>query len=231
MIDNEYTVIIILIGFFIIVYVVFSNKNNRKYKVYKTKNYDIKKSIDIKEKKISSLQKNNFNINIIKTVKKNNLKEEVLFAEKKQKQMTLALGSEEEKQYIIINSITKKFYTIKDIYNFMDDKNIFLNESGFFDKYHIYKHNRCIKYSITNISNPGYLDKDKIVNLKIKGLSFIMQLPINIDPVITFDEMVSDAKIFVKKYGGELYDQEKKPLTKKTLINLKKTVEIYKNEY
>ena len=48
MIDNEYTVIIVLIGFFIIVYIIFSNKNNRKYKVYKTKNYDIKKSIDIK---------------------------------------------------------------------------------------------------------------------------------------------------------------------------------------
>ena len=231
MIDNEYTVIIVLIGFFIIVYIIFSNKNNRKYKVYKTKNYDIKKSIDIKEKKISNPQKNNIDISIINTVKKNNLKEEVLFAEKKQKQMTLSLGFEKESQYIIVNSIAKKFYTIRDIYNFMDDKNIFLNENGFFNKYHIYKHNRCIKYSITNVSNPGYLDKDKIGNLKIKGLSFIMQLPINIDPMIAFNEMMSDAKIFIKKYGGELYDSERKPLSKKTLKNLKKTLEIYKNEY
>ena len=73
MIDNEYTVIIVLIGFFIIVYIIFSNKNNRKYKVYKTKNYDIKKSIDIKEKKISNPQKNNIDISIINTAKQNNL--------------------------------------------------------------------------------------------------------------------------------------------------------------
>ena len=230
MIDNEYTVIIVLIGFFIIVYIIFSNKNNRKYKVYKTINYDIKKSINIKETKISNPQKNNIEISILNTERKNS-KAEVLFSKKKQKQMTLSLGFEKESQYIIVNSIAKKFYTIKDIYNFMDDKNIFLNENGFFDKYHIYKHNRCVKFSITNVSNPGYLDKDKIGNLKIKGLSFIMKLPIKIDPMVTFNEMMNDAKIFIKKYGGELYDLDRKPLSKKTLKNLKKTVEIYKNDH
>ena len=47
MYDNEFRLIILLLGFFIILYIVFSTKNNRKYKVYKTRNYDIKKPIEV----------------------------------------------------------------------------------------------------------------------------------------------------------------------------------------
>ena len=60
MYDNKYSVIIVLIGLFIIVYIIFSSKNNRKYKVYKTKNYDIKKSINIKENIIADPKKIDF---------------------------------------------------------------------------------------------------------------------------------------------------------------------------
>ena len=45
---NEFRIIIILVGFFIILYILISNKNNRKYKVYKTKRHDFEKSITIK---------------------------------------------------------------------------------------------------------------------------------------------------------------------------------------
>ena len=230
MYDNEYSIIIVLIGFFIIVYIIFSNKNNRKYKVYKTKNYDIKKSINIKENIITGSKKN-IEISILDTKNKNNQIEKILFYEKKQKQMSLSLGFEEEKKYIVVNSIAEKYYTIKDIYDYMDNKNIFLNDIGFFNKYHIYKHTKCIKYSVTNIANPGFLDKDKVGNLKIKGLSFIMQLPMKIDPMNTFNEMIGDAKLFRKKYGGKIYDSDKELLSKKTIKNLKNIVEIYKNEY
>ena len=136
MYDNKYSVIIVLIGLFIIVYIIFSSKNNRKYKVYKTKNYDIKKSINIKENIITDPKKN-IEISILGKKNKNNQKEEILFSEKKQKQMSLSLGFEKEKKYIVVNSISEKYYTIKDIYNFMDNKNIFLNDIGFFNKYHI----------------------------------------------------------------------------------------------
>ena len=230
MYDNKYSVIIVLIGFFIIVYIIFSSKNNRKYKVYKTKNYDIKKSINIKENKITDSKKN-IEISILDTKNKNNQTDKILFPEKKQKQMSLSLGFEEEKKYIVVNSIAEKYYTIKDIYDFMDNKNIFLNDIGFFNKYHINKHTKCIKYSVTNIANPGFLDKDKLGNLKIKGLSFIMQLPMKIDPMDSFNEMMSDVKLFRKKYGGKIYDSNKELLSKKTIKNLKNIVEIYKNEY
>ena len=230
MYDNKYSVIIVLIGLFIIVYIIFSSKNNRKYKVYKTKNYDIKKSINIKENIITDPKKN-IEISISDKKNINNQKKEILFSEKKQKQMSLSLGFEKEKKYIVVNSISEKYYTIKDIYNFMDNKNIFLNDIGFFNKYHIYKHTRCIKYSVTNIANPGFLDKDKVGNLKIKGLSFILQLPMKIDPLDSFNEMMLDVKLFRKKYGGKLYDANKELLSKKTIKNLKNIVEIYKNEY
>ena len=105
MYDNEYSVIIVLIGLFIIVYIIFSSKNNRKYKVYKTKNYDIKKSIYIKENKIPIPNKN-IEISISNAKSKSKQKKEILFSEKKQKQMSLALGFEEEKNYIIINLIS-----------------------------------------------------------------------------------------------------------------------------
>ena len=230
MYDNEYSIIIVLIGFFIIVYIIFSNKNNRKYKVYKTKNYDIKKSINIKEN-ITTGSKKNIEISILDTKNKNNQIEKILFPEKKQIQMSLSLGFEEEKKYIVVNSIAEKYYTIKDIYDYMDNKNIFLNDIGFFNKYHIYKHTKCIKYSVTNIANPGFLDKEKVGNFKIKGLSFIMQLPMKIDPMNTFNEMIGDAKLFRKKYGGKIYDSNKELLSKKNIKNLKNIVEIYKNEY
>ena len=145
--------------------------------------------------------------------------------------MSLSLGFEEEKKYIVVNSIAEKYYTIKDIYDYMDNKNIFLNDIGFFNKYHIYKHTKCIKYSVTNIANPGFLDKEKVGNFKIKGLSFIMQLPMKIDPMNTFNEMIGDAKLFRKKYGGKIYDSNKELFSKKNIKNLKNIVEIYKNEY
>ena len=231
MYDNEYSVIIVLIGFIIIVYFIFSNKNNRKYPVYKTKNYDIKKSININAnmdsvatKNISISVSNNNNNN-------NNLREEDLKSKKIQKQMSLPLNSNKEKTYIIINSIAKKYYTVKDIYTFMDKKNIFMNDFGYFNKYHVDRHTRIIKYSVVNVTNPGYLDKEKIDSLKIKGLSFFMQLPIETNPMETFNEMIGDAKLFTKKYDGILYDSKKILLSNKIIKNLKKSVETYNNEY
>ena len=47
MYENEFRVIILLIGILVIFYILFISKDKRKYKVYKTKNYDIKSSINI----------------------------------------------------------------------------------------------------------------------------------------------------------------------------------------
>jgi FtsZ-interacting cell division protein ZipA len=145
--------------------------------------------------------------------------------------MSLSLGANEEKKLIIINSIAKKYYNVKDIYFFMEENNIFINNSGYYEKFHINKHERFLKYSVTNISSPGYLNKENLTSPKIKGLSFFIQLPVKANSLNVFNEMVNDAKIFSKSYKCNLYNSDKELLSNKILKNLKNIAKSYKDEY
>ena len=230
MYENEFRLIILLIGFLVIIYIMFSGKSNRKYKVYKTKNYDIKNPIDIRsDHSLVSNKKVNIQLTTNKNVK--NLKKDILVTSNKTKQMSLSLGQNQEKTFIIINSIARNHYNIKDIQDFMDKKNIFLNNNGYYDKFYNDNRTRCVKYSVTNMINPGYLDKEKLEDLNIKGVSFFMQLPLPIDTLIAFDEMLNDAKAFTKKYKGSLHDSDKKKLDNKIIKNFKKIASSYNDEY
>ena len=62
MYDNEFRIIILLFGFLILIYIFFISKSNRKYKVYKTKNYDIKKPINILSNGLEQKKVNNIEI-------------------------------------------------------------------------------------------------------------------------------------------------------------------------
>ena len=230
MYDNEFRVIIILIGLFIIFYIFFISKNNRKYKVYKTKNYDIKKNIEIKTNNKSDIN-SNININLKTKNKNQSSVKDIKVSTNKPRQMSLSLGANEEKKLIIIHSIAKKYYNVKDIYFFMEENNIFINNSGYYEKFHINKHERFLKYSVTNISSPGYLNKENLTSPKIKGLSFFIQLPVKADSLNVFNEMVNDAKIFSKSYKGNLYNSDKELLSNKILKNLKNIAKSYKDEY
>ena len=118
MYENEFRLIILLIGFLVIIYIVFSGKSNRKYKVYKTKNYDIKNPIDIRsDHSLVSNKKVNIQLTTNKNVK--NLKKDILITSNKTKQMSLSLGQNQEKTFIIINSIARDHYNIKDIQDFI----------------------------------------------------------------------------------------------------------------
>ena len=220
MYDNEFRLAILLIGFFIIIYIVFLGKNNRKYKVYKTKNYDIKNPIDITTHNDPELNKN---IYIDLTSKKNSieLNRDINISTNKSKQMSLSLGDNKDKELIIIHSLAVDYYNIKDIYNFMEQKSIFMNENGYFDRYYVDKHTKCIMYSITNMFNPGYLDKNKLENPKIKGISFFIQLPTKIDSLNVFNEMFNDAKMISKKYKGNLHDAHQNKLNSRIIKNLR----------
>ena len=102
MYDNEFRVIIILIGLFIIFYIFFISKNNRKYKVYKTKNYDIKKNIEIKTNNKSDIN-SNININLKTKNKNQSSVKDIKVSNNKPRQMSLSLGANEEKKLIIIH--------------------------------------------------------------------------------------------------------------------------------
>ena len=228
--DNEFRIIILLFGFLILIYIFFISKSNRKYKVYKTKNYDVKKTINISINNKSRTEFKNIDI----STKKENLgekKKSIVISEVKPKQLNLSLADEENEEVIVIYSVAKKFYKISDIYNFMDGNNIFLNASGFFEKHHVDNQIRCAKYSVVNISNPGFLEKEKLGDSKIRGLGFFMQLPTKIDPLKVFNEMVNDAKIFTKKYKGTIFDRNKKRLDSNTIKNMKNFLDAYRNEY
>ena len=124
MYDNEFRLVILLVGFFIIFYIVFINKSNRKYKVYKTKNYDIKKPIEIRSHKEINPNKN-IDISLRSSINNNKANQEIPLSNTKPRQMSLSLGANETKSLLVIYSIAKNHYNIKDIYDYMDKKSIF----------------------------------------------------------------------------------------------------------
>ena len=230
MYDNEFRIIIILFGFLLLIYIFFISKSNRKYKLYKTKNYDIKKPINILSTNLEQKKVNNIEIFTSREIKSENDKK-ISVTNIKPKQLRLPLDNDGNKDIIVIYSVAKNFYKISDIYDFMDQNSIFLNDYGFFEKHHVDRKIRCIKYSIANLTNPGFLEKEKLRESKIKGLSFFIQFPTKIDSLKIFNEMVNDAKILSKKYKGTLCDSKHDKLNSKTLKTMKELAGSYSNEY
>jgi len=228
--ENEFRVTILLIGIFVIFYILFISKDKRKYKVYKTKNYDITSPINIVTNKKIAVKKN-IDINFKGKKIYNNTYPVIKISASKPRQIPLALGSNHEKQLIIVSSVAKDNYKIQDIDEFMEKKGFIMNNSGFYDKFHTEKHISHLKYSVTNIMNPGYLDKNKLENTRIKGICFFMQLPTYIDPLNIFNEMISDAKIFTNKNKGILYNSNKIILSNKLIKDLKSIVMSYRDEH
>ena len=230
MYENEFRVIILLIGILVIFYILFISKDKRKYKVYKAKNYVDKSPINIVTNK-KSLVKKNIDISIKSKKNSNNARHEIKILAHKPRQIPLVLGPNYEKKLIIISSVAKNNYQIQDIHEFMEKKGFIMNSSGFYDKFDTEKHISHLKYSVTNILNPGYLDESRLRNTRIKGISFFMQLPTNADPLDIFNEMISDAKIFTNKNKGILYNSSKIILNNKHIKDLKSIVMSYRDEH
>mgnify|MGYP000580761527 CR=1 FL=1 len=230
MYENEFRVVILLIGILVIFYILFISKDKRKYKVYKTKNYDIKSTINIVTNK-KVVTKKNIDISLgIKQIP-NNARNVIKISASKPRQMPLVLGRNHEKKLIIISSVAKNNYKIQDIHEFMEKKGFIMNSGGFYDKFHTEKHINYLKYSVTNIINPGYLDESRLKDARIKGICFFMQLPANTDPLNIFNEMISDARIFTNKNKGILYNSNKIILNNKLIKDLKSTVMSYRDEH
>ena len=60
--------------------------------------------------------------------------------------------------------------------------------------------------------------------LSAKGLSFFIRLPLEIDPMNVFLEMISDAKLISNKFNGKLYDSNQALLNTKIINNMKKII-------
>ena len=230
MYENEFRVIILLIGILVIFYVLFISKDKRKYKVYKTKNYDIKSPINIvTNKKI--VTKKNIDISFESIEISSKIRRQIKISANKPRQIPLALGPNHEKKLIVVSSVAKNNYKIKNIKEFMEKKGFIMNSGGFYDKFHAEKHISHLKYSVTNIANPGYLDESRLESSRIKGICFFMRLPTNTDPLDIFNEMISDARIFTNKNKGILYNANKIILNNKLIKDLKTIVMSYRDEY
>ena len=230
MYENEFRVIILLTGILVIFYILFISKDKRKYKVYKTKNYDIKSPINIvTNKKI--VTKKNIDISFGSKEISNNTRHQIKISASKPRQIPLALGPNHEKKLIIVSSVANNNYKIKDIQEFMEKNGFIMNSGGFYDKFYAEKHTSHLKYSVTNIINPGYLDESRLKNTRIKGICFFMQLPTSADPLDVFNEMISDARIFTNKNKGILYNANKIILNNKLIKDLRTVVMSYRDEY
>ena len=91
MYENEFRVIILLIGILIIFYILFISKDKRKYKVYKTKNYDIKSPINIVTNK-QFVTKKNIDMRIGSEKISNKARHEIKISASKPRQIPLVLG-------------------------------------------------------------------------------------------------------------------------------------------
>ena len=111
MYDNYFRIILLITGILIIIFIIFSSKNKRKYKVYKTKNYDIKKTIDIKTNE-NLKNKKEININLQSTKSTNDTESKISLTANKSKQMVLSFEPNEEKNYIIIHSVAKNYFNV-----------------------------------------------------------------------------------------------------------------------
>ena len=71
------------------------------------------------------------------------------------------------------------------------------------------------------------LDVEKNKEYRISGISFFMELPMNINSLNVLNEMINDAKIFSKKYEGKLYNKDKILLDQKIIKNLRNIAKSY----
>ena len=132
--DNYFRIILLITGIFIIIFIIFSSKNKRKYKVYKTKNYDIKKTIDIKTNE-NLKNKKEININLQSTKSTNDTESKISLTANKSKQMVLSFEPNEEKNYIIIHSVAKNYFNVKEIYEFMNIIEVAANGEYIYQEY------------------------------------------------------------------------------------------------
>ncbi len=228
--ENDLRVLLLLIGIVFILYIFFSSKNKKKYKVYKTRNHIDINLITVNTSTIDSENFKKIYIDINTKTDFQIINKDIPKILSKPIQMKLPLVLNQEKRLIIINSLAKNYYNINQIYDFMEERSIIMNDIGYFEKFHLDKYKSFLKYSITNILNPGFLDKNKLKYLRIKGLSFFMQIPMILEPLSVFNEMLVDVKKFSKRNNGFLFDVHNSKLTNIMVKNFKKIVISYKNE-
>lgn len=70
-----------------------------------------------------------------------------------------------------------------------------------------------IEFSVANLIHPGSFDVPNVMQMKLPGILFFMDIPTPDYQKDTFDQMLRVAARFGNELGGTLLDQDKRPLT------------------
>lgn len=97
-------------------------------------------------------------------------------------------------------------------------------EFGPMNIYHLKNtgHEGCRNYfSLANLYQPGEFDLKNISDFSTDGLTLFMNVPRTANPPITFEKMLDAAKSLCRMLGGELRDQQQRPLSEAGLGNIR----------
>ena len=161
-----------------------SNKDNNKIEPTFAQDQNIYESSEIIDKQVLS-NKENINIEI------------------QQEKNTIVLESE----YIVtirMVAIDDSEYSGEEIVCKLRENGMIHEEPGIFNYY--YGSNKIRVFSAANLHEPGIFDMNQLENLKIKGISFFMSLPLKTNEINAFDEMMSVLKKIKSSLKGELLD-------------------------
>ena len=161
-----------------------SNKDNNKIEPTFAQDQNIYESSEIIDKQVLS-NKENINIEI------------------QQEKNTIVLESE----YIVtirMVAIDDSEYSGEEIVGKLRENGMIHEEPGIFNYY--YGSNKIRVFSAANLHEPGIFDMTQLENLKVKGISFFMSLPLKTNEINAFDEMMSVLKRIKSSLKGELLD-------------------------
>jgi len=112
-----------------------------------------------------------------------------------------------ESEYIVtirMVAIDDSEYSGEEIVDTLKENGMIHEEPGIFNYY--YGSNKIRIFSAANLHEPGIFDMNQLENLKVKGISFFMSLPLKTNEINAFDEMMSILKRIKSSLKGELLD-------------------------
>jgi len=80
-------------------------------------------------------------------------------------------------------------------------------------------------FSLANLYQPGEFDLKHIIDFSTNGLTLFMNVPRVADPTKVFEKMVDAAKALCRMLGGELRDQQQRPLSEPGLETIRAQIE------
>ena len=221
--EIEYTYLLSIISLVIVFFVLIYTYNTYDYRI---SNKDYSKVKGIKNKIFSKRKKNNQkNLSISFNTQQKSRK---LISNDKKRALRPSQFkinfNQDEKNIIYIFSKANEKYTITKLEKFFHKNNYFINSMGVYEKIDPSDSKKGRMYLVTDMNEPGYLERNRTIKKDINGLCFILKLPINICPSAAFEIMINDARTISKKYNGNVLNENLTLLSKEDEESIKNDI-------